>query len=308
MPQLQTDRDNKNNVVVVTLFETYLAKFVLENPRFYKDIYCTIFDGISRYIADLKQRCDENQTIKALPLDKQRPFDFSRKLFAIFSQVNSSYPEHSSLEQLKINFNLQPSDFFIKLVADELLSTKEPLKVDVVLAQGASCRFFAAATGNRSPYNPSRCPELFAKKNRGVVSISADFEGGFEEETTRTIGIVANEFAPKELHNYFAEPVYSARFYYQPNEASVVARWLHERHLPVISGSSGSTEILFSRVLPLVDLSLEETKILIFAQACSMIANGHHSFFEAMLVAYHFGHTIADKDTLQEFYLQFIHK
>ncbi len=303
MPIMQTDRDDKNNVVVTTLFESYLARFVLENPRFYKDIYCKVFDAISRYITELIKKFDENQAIKELPLDKKRSLDLSRKLFAIFSQVDSYCPDHSSFDMLTGHFTLQSADYFIKLVADELLPINDPLKNDFILTQQSPARFFSAASGSRSPYNPTRCPLLFAEKNRGVIPIAAEAEDELEEET-RTIGIVAKEFVPRALENYFDKPVCCARFYYLPNEASLVARWLRERHLPVISGSSGSTEILFSRILPLVNLSPAETTMLVFAQACNMIANGHHSFFEAMLVAEHFGHTLVDKNTLLEFYLQ----
>lgn len=35
-----------------------------------------------------------------------------------------------------------------------------------------------------------------------------------------------------------------------------------------------------------------------------MVANGHHSLFEAMLVAHHLGFKIEPKETLKEFYLQ----
>ena len=96
----------------------------------------------------------------------------------------------------------------------------------------------------------------------------------------------------------------SARFLYRPDESSFVANWLRDRHLPVIAGSSGSTEMLFSRVMPLVELTNEDIQMLVFAQACSMLANGHHSLFEALLVADHFGLKLSNKETLLEFYLQ----
>ena len=35
-----------------------------------------------------------------------------------------------------------------------------------------------------------------------------------------------------------------------------------------------------------------------------MVANGHHSFFEAMIVADHFGYKLQETETLLDFYLQ----
>jgi hypothetical protein len=101
-------------------------------------------------------------------------------------------------------------------------------------------------------------------------------------------------------------PICPAKFTYQPNEESYIALWLRSRHLPVIAGSSGSTETLFSGILPLVSLDPEEIEIIVFSQACNMVANGHHSLFEALKVADHFGLKIRDTKSLFEFYIQCI--
>lgn len=46
---------------------------------------------------------------------------------------------------------------------------------------------------------------------------------------------------------------------------------------------------------------------MLFVQACNMVANGHHSFFEAMLVASHLNYfVLTEQDRLLDFYLQTI--
>ena len=309
MPYDQSTLDEKNNLVVVTLFESYLAKFVLENPRFYQGVYYKIFDAIANYLLESPEK---NIDLQLFLQNGPTNFTVSRYIYGVFSRVNSFYPEHHSFETLKSNFNLLAADYFVKLISDELLNKTQCSPIDFGSQKSesplswGSPGFFASSLGKRSPFNPNRPAELFSEKNRGVFPIlHEDREGeDMDEPESRDLGIVAKEFTPPELTNYFEEPVYSARFYYQPNESSSVATWCRRRHVPVISGSSGSTEMLFSRIMQLVLLTPEETKMLVFAQACSMIANGHHSFFEAILVADHFGLKLTGKDTLLEFYLQ----
>lgn len=309
MPHSQTTRDEKNNYVVVTLFETYLARFILENPRFYKDIYCKLIDRIHSLV---EENPKTNKILSGFLQDKPKDFDLSRYMFMVFSRINSSYPGHESIELLKSNFYLLAANYFIKIIADELLNPiKQPTKMacDSPFAQASRfAGFFSPpSSGYRSPSNPARCAQLFDESNRGVVLIEVDNEDMVaEEDSTLDIGIVSRQWVSSELSDYFDEPVYSARFNYQPKESSYVAQWLRRRHLPVISGASGSTEMLFTRVLPLLVLSAEEQKMLLFSQACSMVANGHHSLFEAMIVAEYFGQELCDTQSLLEFYLQCI--
>jgi len=146
-----------------------------------------------------------------------------------------------------------------------------------------------------------RCPYLFSENNRGVI-ILADSDN----QSTKDCGIVSSDFVPEKLRNYFLTPIESARFTYSPDLGSFIANWLAERSLPVIAGTSGSTEVMLSRVLHLVNFSTEEIKTLLLAQTASMIAMGHHSFFECMLVADRFGYKLKNTDTMLDFYLQCI--
>jgi hypothetical protein len=305
MPYDQSTIDEKNNLVVVTLFESYLAKFVLENPKFYQTVYYKIFDAIENY---LKEDLEKNRDLDLFLRNGPPNFSASRYIYSVFSRVNSLYPGQDSFETLKSNFHLLAADYFIKLISDELLNKipYSPISFGKQTSESApdSPGFFSSSIGKRSPFNPNRPAELFNEKDRGVFPIIREESEEFDEPEIRDLGIVSKEFTPPELTDYFEEPIFSARFYFQPNESSSVATWCRRRHLPVISGSSGSTEMLFSRIMNLLTLTHEETKLLVFSQACSMIANGHHSFFDAILVADHFGLKLEETDTLLEFYLQ----
>lgn len=44
--------DEKNNLVMVCLFETYLSKFIIENPEFYQSIYINALDSIENFLTN----------------------------------------------------------------------------------------------------------------------------------------------------------------------------------------------------------------------------------------------------------------
>jgi len=294
--------DDKGNRVFVTLFESYLAKFVLEHPKFYQEPYIKILPIILSRLKDLETK----ETFKAFLGNTS----LDRRLYSIFSLLNSSYSNYDSIEKLVDNFYLPAADYFLKLIADYILVpfasyNKKALPIASPAAASAQQRFFSP----RSPYNPSRNSLLFTEENRGVMN--ASLERGLSEshtpplpEFTKDLGIVSGTFKPITLRNYFPQEIQPAGLGYKPKEDSFVAMWLRERGCPVISGASGSTEMLCSKIFSLVELTQEEKKTIIFAQACNMIANGHHSLFETLIVAIDFGFPVDIKETLLDFYLQ----
>ena len=313
MPFDQSTRDEKNNLVCVTVFESFLAEFILNQTRSYESIYLRVFNAIEHFVTN---EPDKNEAIQTFLHKGGFKNNMDRYLYSVFSQISSFYPGYSSFSDLKTNFDLLVSDYFIKLLCDQLLNTtqseasRSPSQSE---GPASSPGFFIRSGSTRSPYNASRNVLLFSNDNRGVIfrTIQEDIEESECEESTRDLGIVSKDHTPERLINYFKQPIYSARFNYQPLETAFVARWLRERHLPIISGSSGSTDAILTRVLPLVQnsafpLNQEEIRILIFTQACSMVANGHHSLFEAMLVVDDFGYKLKDTDSLLDFYLQCI--
>jgi hypothetical protein len=192
------------------------------------------------------------------------------------------------------------AEFFLKFQEEDIIVMRPSDSMS--LANICKLSLFAnPVEGQQKIHDHLRWKKLFSDKNRGVV-LSDDTDKKF----THDFGIVNAEYTPQKLKDYFTFPVYSARFTYSPNLTGFVATWLTERYLPIIAGTSGSTEQMMSRVLPLVDLTHEEIKILLLAQTASMIAMGHHSFFECMLVTKRFGFLLHDPDKMIDLYLQCI--
>lgn len=290
--------DAKGNLVVVTLFETYLAKFILEHDAYYKNAYMKLIDGIERYL--------NSHVFLAAMTRIDEKYSNARHLHALFSQMNISYPGIDSFETLKHDFNLPAVDFFTKLINDECFPSEPVVKKyerDLSGTVSLSPRFFtidpAIVATKRSPLNPSRSPLLFSEDNRGVKEVSCE-----PEESTRALGIVSKTYTPDECKMYFKNPISPAGFLYDIDEESPVARWLMKRHMPVISGASGSTDALITRLFPLASITEDDKRMLIFAQSCNLVAHGHHSFGECVMVADHLGFKLTETTQLLDFYLQ----
>jgi hypothetical protein len=282
--------DSKKNIVAVTLFESYLSRFILENTDFYKIIYIKILDALSDFIAKNRQNTSQQ-----------------RFLSILFFELNRDFHGCDSFENLKKNFCLAAADLCIKKCADTYLKYtntdvfKEP-ELNTLADCARHCLFSRPAEGTKILNKYLRHRQLFSSENRGALE--EEDSGG--TMTTQDLGIVDACFTPESLKDYFVKPMEPARFCYLPNEESYVAKWLRERHLPVIAGTSGSTELMLSRVIKLVSLSTDEIKMLLLAQCARMIAVGHHSFFECMLVSDRYGYRLKDTETLLDFYLQCI--
>ena len=292
--------DEKNNLVSVTMFESHLAKFVLDNPQFYQDVYQKILMGLKEVLTP------PNPKLEKFILARGPQYHFDRHLFLLFSRLCDQYPGYASFEHLHERFYLCAADYLIKLLADEIFIPMGDSSPKKSCIPAHISLFFNPAEGRRSPSNALRNPLLFHESNRGVTEISEELQDSLDFET-RALGIVSKSYRPVEFNNYFSSPIEPAGGFYIPNEDSHVALWLRRHHCPIISGASGSTEMLISRIFPLFDdLTMAEKKMIIFAQACNMIGNGHHSFFEAMLVADNLGFKLSDKPTLKELYFQCI--
>lgn len=280
--------DSKKNNIKVTIFESNLSRFILENTHLYKDIYIKLLNAVEVFIK--KNRTDMRSGMA---------------LSNIFYRLNETYSKSSSFDELRNNFNLVSADTFLKMCADTLLKfqrtdsiAKE--KPAVTLAEQAQYSLFSNPAGGMSKLSEHiRCEQLYSEKNRGAISVKTN-------KSSRNLGIVEDEFTPEDLINYFIKPSECARFGYRPSFKSYVANWLHDRNLPVISGTSGTTEMIFSRIFPLASLSREEKQLVLCAQAASAVALGHHSFFECMLAADRYGYKLKETETLLDFYMQCI--
>lgn len=263
--------DSKNNLISVCLFESYFAKETIEHQDIFKDSYLKLLDALENF---LRGEGENKLLLNEILKHKPKRFNLDREVFSSFSCLNQQFPGYNSFQSIKQNFSLSASNYLIKLIADHILKLPEQL--------AASNSFFSGQYNLRSPYSPLRVAELFHESNRGVTEIDCDLV------SSKSLGIVEEQYQPNNLQDYYEHEIYPSMYLYEPKEDSYVAEWLRKRNLPIISGSSGSTELLFSYVFPLANLSKDEKKLIIFAQAMDMVAHGHHSLFEALIVAEHF--------------------
>lgn len=103
MPLDPKQKDQKGNLVVVTLFESYLAKFILENPRLYQAAFLKLFHA-------LKGSFQESDRIQ----------------FSIFTLLNTQYPGFNSFESFETDFSLPAADYLLKLAADYMFRPPSP--------------------------------------------------------------------------------------------------------------------------------------------------------------------------------------
>lgn len=281
--------DDNNNDIRICIFESYIAKYVLLNQEIFKPVSFKVLDQLENLFTP---HTDNHQKLLNLLAEvKPKTFRLEREIYSVFSTLTLEYPGYDSFQAIRDKFSLPAFNFLLKVLADNVLKPS----IQPPHPYGMFSR--------RSPYSPTRTPELFSDSNRGVVEVELE-----ESMTSKAIGIVADQYRPPELLNFYNKNIYPSMYLYKPNETSSVAKWLRNHKLPVISGSSGSTELLFSRILPLLELNQEEKFTLFFGQAMDMAAQGHHSFFECVIVAEHFKlETCLTAETdLVSFYLHWI--
>lgn len=290
-------KDDKGNDVALTQFESLLSAFVLFKPVYYQAIYEKILKAIECFI---KENRDD---------DKGR-----RTVFGIFSNLDLQYKGYDSFEKLRSNFYLPAADTFIKLSCDYLLNFKSTDKLPSTEGMQSLSSLSHMSLFNKDPKAGQdllikwvRSDNLFSLKNRGVIaSETCSDDDGDDCVETRHLGITEAQYCPDKCKNIFAESYLSTRYANEIDEQSFVAKWLRARQLPVIRGASGSTGMLMIRVFALVNLTVAEKKVLLFAQSMRRVAQGYHSLFECMMVAERLGFTLKDTPTLEAFYAQVI--
>lgn len=124
--------DEKKNLVSMTIFESYLSKFILDHPGLYQNVFLKLLDKIQLAAAGQE-----------------------RIQFNVFSLLTQTYPEHCSFECLHERFNLPAADYLLKLTADYLFPTENTL--------GASAE--DSRDSRRSPENIFRNSLLFDEDN-----------------------------------------------------------------------------------------------------------------------------------------------
>lgn len=286
--------DDKSNSIEVCLFESYLAKYFIEHPEIFQPLMNKILEAIEQVIA----------------INSEDSM-FNRILFTVFSQLLEECPEIKDMDALKESKSLVALDTFCKYFTERVMSLPSIKLPEIELENSINISSLSTLT-QHSLFKSKQCGEtiflekirpayLFSIKNRGVIEIDCS-----ENEETRNLGILSSKDTPDNLKDYFLLPHFPSRQYYKPKEDSMMALWLREHSLPVISGASGGIGKTVTKINSFVMLSKIEYQLLGILVASSTIALGHHSFFEVIRPLSFFTGDLKEKSNLLEFYEQAI--
>lgn len=287
-------KDVKKNLICVTVFESYLSKFLVENAHYFEPVYQKIINAIQKVIF-------LNQS--------DRTFD--RIMYGVDSLMREEFNDFKGLQSLNENFNLYEINYYLKLLCDnvfksgviKILPTELPTKEIPSLAVLCQYALFKNPKSKKQLSAFLKPEELFHEDNRGVSAVN-----NTQIIRTRKLGIATPEHTPEDLLDYFPEPHEPAQFEYTPNRKSNVGQWMTKYNLPIISGASGTSRDTLSVLFEFVKLEPEEIQLLIVSQAATLVAKGHHSYFEVIILLDRFGFKLQDAPDLYTFYEQTLPK
>lgn len=287
-------KDSLGNIISATLFESYLSQYLIEHPEYFEPVYQKILASIEAINA-------QNATD---PLH-------DRMMYNITSLMMQEFKEFENIQSLREKPNLFTINYFFKSFCDSFLKTGK-VKVsyerkpsDQIPSLSSLClhSLFRSPSGSKALYSYMRPKELFHENNRGARLAEKP-----SNESTRKLGITTIETTPEELLLYFPEPYQPSQFEYVPNRKSNVGKWMDKYNLPIISGSSGSAVDYLCSLISLVELEPGEIKLLLIGLAATLVAKGHHSYFEIIIIMDRFGFKLRDTTDLYSFYEQTLPK
>lgn len=283
--------DESGNDIDTCLFESLLSKFIIEHPVFYTEVLRITNTGIKNFI------------------EYNTSLDNSFKLFVahIFVEFNNEFPDYKDIDMLIASSDMVAYAAFQKLFFEVMLlkTGSYPPKPKTHLATLSELAQLKIVTDKELLKNLRknlRSPDLFAELvRRGSVN-------KVPKNATRKLGITTEINTPQELGSFFKYPYKSAQLQYSRPAQSNFVTWLGTRNLPFISGASGTIEILFTNIIKIVTLTPAELKCYFMAIAAALVARGHHSFFESIIVISKLGFSLNDRPSRKEFYEQFLTK
>jgi hypothetical protein len=290
--------DDKNNIVEVCIFESFLAKYFLDHSEIFDALLDKMYDALDAMItANINNR------------------DFERTLYVVFTQVQQSHPGVSDLNAVKESGSVLVWNEFLKFFS-EYAMTMEGLNYPPLKPVNPLGSLSALAHYSLFSNDPAQAQKRLLAKMRPDYLFSDDDRGCIELDDSKVkpsfnIGILSedtNTTIPEELVNYLKFENYPCKQVYAPKEDSEMADWLREHYLPVISGASGTIGKTVSALNALCLFSSTEYKLLGLLIASATVALGHHSIFEVLRPLSFMTGFIEEQSTLLGFYEQAIPK
>lgn len=280
-------KDSEGNIIEVTLFESYLAKYLIEHPEFFTPVYEKIL-----------------KSLEAIHELNTPDSNYDRLMYSLYSVMKDQFPGFKGLQFLKDSPDLFAMNYFLKLYCDYFLKTDkirffpERAKLPASsLTELCLYSLFKSQSSRKSLAAYLRPKELFHENNRGAKATESE-----SLPVTRKLGIATAENTPPNLNSYFSEPYSPAQFEYKPNRESNVGRWMTKHNFPIISGTSGSAGDYLTYLISAIPLNPREIKLLFVSVAATLIAKGHHSYFEVMLLLDRFGTKFQDAPDFYSLY------
>lgn len=140
---------------------------------------------------------------------------------------------------------------------------------------------------------------LFREENRGGTAIN-----DAPAIETKKLGICEEEYTPLDLINYFESPHESAQNWFEPDCNSLVGRWFVNYMLPIITGASGTARDFLSKIALVHAFDREALRVVMTGLAATLVAKGHHSYFEIFIVLARMGYPLKKTETMFDFYAQ----
>ncbi len=272
-------RDTKNNRYENTLFESHLAKAILDNDETWRPLILKI----NQWIYDIIKDNQQNKKMVSLIVD--------------------SLKEHTGLSVNKKNF----------LTIAEQFLLKSNNWVNLILFHGI---FFEkiypkidkeGAYYNLAAYKKIRTDDLFAPENRGpTVSLKRGLDKCKHPfYRSSAWGIMPDVETPAELSHYFENQPGEHRpskYFYKlkgerlsyeeaqknrdsKHQAITFREEMIGRDISFISGASGTTTKIIAPLKEKMNLTDIELKEYLMVRGAVLTACGHHSMYECMILA-----------------------
>jgi hypothetical protein len=282
-------RDKHNNRYENTLYESYLAKTIIQNDETWRPLVLQINQWIYQTILQHKNN--------------------ARMISLLITHLK---------KHLKVTINRQN---FLNIAQDFLL-TSENL-VPTIMFHGDFVEYIhpkidpKKSYAQLSTYKIMRSNNLFSNENRGVAATTNWQRGlaSYKYPTYRSnaLGVMPDKQTPSELAQYFADQpgkrrptkrfhkLKGSRISYiaaQRNRESKIEKSdafrkeAIERDISIISGTAGTTSKIIAFMLDLVGLTREEIKDYLMIEGAAVVAYGHHSMYEIMVLARQLGFPI----------------
>lgn len=273
--------DKYGNIPERALFETELAKALIEScsTDFIRQVNIEIIQCITDHPHLKSHMIDIHSSIKwDLKEENLLPYDMTdEQALNYFIQLLSEQPVN-----LMTSFCLHRL-FFERHFDFESITPKHPKPNSTAkLGLLAQTTLQNSASTNKDVYKHALAclmPEAqFSEKNRGRK------DNGVYKKSLN-FGITDSDHIPKWALNWHANPSYPAKDLFTRDRRSPLVKFYEQNNIPFIAGPSGTTAFCLLGLLFL--LPVQNSTLLEYANllAASLIAKGHHSYYDVMLVA-----------------------